>query len=62
MHPVRVLQHVLPGYWWNGERYLGPAILLQAYRWIVDSRDGTPARGLDDLEDPFGSTAATRSP
>ena len=28
-----------PSYWWNGERYLGPAILLQAYRWIADSRD-----------------------
>jgi succinate dehydrogenase / fumarate reductase iron-sulfur subunit len=28
-----------PSYWWNGDRYLGPAILLQAYRWLVDSRD-----------------------
>ena len=28
-----------PSYWWNGDRYLGPAVLLQAYRWIVDSRD-----------------------
>ena len=28
-----------PSYWWNGDRYLGPAVLLQAYRWIADSRD-----------------------
>ena len=28
-----------PSYWWNGEKYLGPAVLLQAYRWIIDSRD-----------------------
>jgi len=28
-----------PSYWWNGEKYLGPAVLLQAYRWISDSRD-----------------------
>ena len=28
-----------PSYWWNGESYLGPAVLLQAYRWISDSRD-----------------------
>ena len=28
-----------PSYWWNGDRYLGPAALLHAYRWIIDSRD-----------------------
>ncbi|MDA0240779.1 MAG: succinate dehydrogenase iron-sulfur subunit, partial [Proteobacteria bacterium] len=28
-----------PSYWWNGDRYLGPAVLLQSYRWLVDSRD-----------------------
>ena len=28
-----------PSYWWNQDKYLGPAILLQAYRWLVDSRD-----------------------
>ncbi|MBE9549655.1 MAG: succinate dehydrogenase iron-sulfur subunit, partial [Proteobacteria bacterium] len=28
-----------PSYWWNGDRYLGPSVLLQAYRWIIDSRD-----------------------
>jgi succinate dehydrogenase / fumarate reductase, iron-sulfur subunit len=42
-----------PSYWWNSERYLGPAILLQAYRWIVDSRDEFTGERLDDLEDPF---------
>lgn len=42
-----------PSYWWNGDRYLGPAILLQAYRWIVDSRDEMTGERLDDLEDPF---------
>ena len=42
-----------PSYWWNGERYLGPAVLLQAYRWIIDSRDEDTGARLDDLEDPF---------
>ena len=42
-----------PSYWWNSERYLGPAILLQAYRWLVDSRDENTGERLDDLEDPF---------
>jgi succinate dehydrogenase / fumarate reductase iron-sulfur subunit len=42
-----------PSYWWNGEKYLGPAVLLQAYRWIVDSRDEAAGERLDDLEDPF---------
>lgn len=42
-----------PSYWWNGDRYLGPAILLQAYRWISDSRDETAGERLDQLEDPF---------
>jgi len=42
-----------PSYWWNGDRYLGPAILLQAYRWLADSRDETTGDRLDALEDPF---------
>ena len=42
-----------PSYWWNGDRYLGPAILLQAYRWIVDTRDEATGERLDQLEDPF---------
>ena len=42
-----------PSYWWNGDRYLGPAILLQAYRWLIDSRDESAGERLDDLEDPF---------
>ena len=42
-----------PSYWWNSDRYLGPATLLQAYRWIVDSRDEATGERLDELEDPF---------
>ena len=42
-----------PCYWWNGERYLGPAALLQAYRWLIDSRDEATGERLDNLEDPF---------
>ncbi len=42
-----------PSYWWNGDRYLGPATLLQAYRWVIDSRDEATGERLDDLEDPF---------
>ncbi|MGD9924148.1 MAG: succinate dehydrogenase iron-sulfur subunit [Pseudorhodoplanes sp.] len=42
-----------PSYWWNGDRYLGPAALLQAQRWIVDSRDEAVGTRLDFLEDPF---------
>ncbi len=42
-----------PSYWWNGDRYLGPAALLNAYRWIVDSRDEATGDRLDELEDPF---------
>ncbi|MFZ4541810.1 MAG: succinate dehydrogenase iron-sulfur subunit [Rickettsiales bacterium] len=42
-----------PSYWWNPERYLGPAILLHAYRWIIDSRDEATGNRLDELEDPF---------
>ncbi len=42
-----------PSYWWNSERFLGPAVLLQAYRWIMDSRDDATDERLDALEDPF---------
>lgn len=42
-----------PSYWWNSDRYLGPAALLQSYRWIVDSRDESTGERLDSLEDPF---------
>jgi succinate dehydrogenase / fumarate reductase iron-sulfur subunit len=42
-----------PSYWWNSERYLGPAALLQAKRWVADSRDEATGERLDDLEDPF---------
>ena len=42
-----------PSYWWNSDRYLGPAVLLQAYRWLIDSRDEATGERLDNLEDPF---------
>ena len=42
-----------PSYWWNSERFLGPAALLQADRWLQDSRDEATGHRLDNLEDPF---------
>ncbi|MCH8959165.1 MAG: succinate dehydrogenase iron-sulfur subunit [Proteobacteria bacterium] len=42
-----------PSYWWNDDRFLGPATLLQAYRWLVDSRDEAADERLDQLEDSF---------
>jgi succinate dehydrogenase / fumarate reductase iron-sulfur subunit len=42
-----------PSHWWNGDRFLGPAVLLQANRWLADSRDEARGERLDDLEDPF---------
>ena len=42
-----------PSYWWNPDKYPGPAILLQSYRWIVDSRDEATGERLEALEDPY---------
>jgi succinate dehydrogenase (ubiquinone) iron-sulfur subunit len=42
-----------PSYWWNGDRYLGPAVLMQAYRWIEDSRDQRTQERLESLDDAF---------
>lgn len=42
-----------PSYWWNGDQYLGPAILLQSYRWLVDSRDEADEERLAQLNDAF---------
>ena len=42
-----------PSYWWNADRFLGPAILLQAYRFLADSRDEATGERLDNLEDPY---------
>ncbi|XP_062842535.1 succinate dehydrogenase [ubiquinone] iron-sulfur subunit, mitochondrial [Trichomycterus rosablanca] len=42
-----------PSYWWNGDKYLGPAVLMQAYRWMVDSRDEYTEERLAKLQDPF---------
>jgi succinate dehydrogenase / fumarate reductase iron-sulfur subunit len=42
-----------PSFWWNPDKYVGPAGLLQAYRFIADSRDSATASRLDDLRDPY---------
>jgi len=42
-----------PSHWWTGDRFLGPAVLLQAWRWLADSRDEAAGRRLNALEDPF---------
>ena len=42
-----------PSYWWNADKYLGPAVLMQAYRWIEDSRDEITEERLKQLDDPF---------
>ena len=42
-----------PSYWWNSDRFLGPAALLHAHRWISDTRDEATGARLDALQDPF---------
>jgi len=42
-----------PSYWWNSDKYLGPAVLLQAYRWIIDSRDQSTGERIKQLDDAF---------
>ncbi|MDQ7001183.1 MAG: succinate dehydrogenase iron-sulfur subunit [Ghiorsea sp.] len=42
-----------PSWWWNGDKFLGPAVLLQANRWLKDSRDDAAGERLDMLEDSF---------
>ena len=42
-----------PSYWWNSDRFLGPAALLASYRWIVDTRDEASAERLARLDDAF---------
>ncbi|KAL7072907.1 hypothetical protein ACQ4LE_007814 [Meloidogyne hapla] len=44
-----------PSYWWNPDKYLGPAALLQSYRWIIDSRDDKAKERLSRLTDPFSA-------
>ena len=48
-----LLLDLVPELWWNQDRYLGPSILLQSYRWLADSRDQRTGERLDRLEDPF---------
>ncbi|KAH8303457.1 hypothetical protein KR059_011443, partial [Drosophila kikkawai] len=42
-----------PSYWWNSDKYLGPAVLMQAYRWVIDSRDEATEQRLNFLSDPW---------
>ena len=42
-----------PSYWWNSDKYLGPAVLLQSYRWLQDSRDEAKSERLKELDDTF---------
>jgi succinate dehydrogenase (ubiquinone) iron-sulfur subunit len=42
-----------PSYWWSADKYLGPAVLMQAYRWIEDSRDTSTSKRLAELDDAF---------
>jgi succinate dehydrogenase / fumarate reductase iron-sulfur subunit len=42
-----------PSYWWNGDKFLGPSVLINAWRWLTDSRDEAKGERLDQLEDPF---------
>lgn len=42
-----------PSYWWNQDKYLGPATLLQSYRWVADSRDDDTDSRLAELDDSF---------
>ncbi|KAK6732556.1 hypothetical protein RB195_016742 [Necator americanus] len=42
-----------PSYWWNADKYLGPAVLMQAYRWIIDSRDDYAMERLHRMHDNY---------
>ena len=51
MHNVRLLFNCVPKLLGNGDKYLGPAVLLQAYRWIIDSRDEERKQRLEKVAD-----------
>lgn len=42
-----------PSYWWNEDKYLGPAVLLQAYRWIIDARDDFTQERMAQVDDAY---------
>jgi succinate dehydrogenase / fumarate reductase iron-sulfur subunit len=50
-----------PSFWWNPDKFVGPAGLLQAYRFLADSRDLAAGERLDDLEDPYPCSVVIRS-
>lgn len=45
--------HACPAYWWNGQKFLGPAAILHALRWIKDSRDGAAEERLEMLKGEY---------
>ena len=51
-----------PSYWWNPDKYVGPAGLLQAYRFLVDSRDQASGERLDNLQDPVPAVSLPHDP
>jgi succinate dehydrogenase / fumarate reductase iron-sulfur subunit len=61
VHPVRLLLHQLPSFWWNPDKFVGPAGLLQAYRFIADSRDQPPASAWTTWKIRTACSAATPS-
>ncbi|GMS84220.1 hypothetical protein PENTCL1PPCAC_6395, partial [Pristionchus entomophagus] len=44
-----------PSYWWNADKYLGPAVLMQSYRWIIDSRDDYAPERLHRMHDAYSA-------
>jgi succinate dehydrogenase/fumarate reductase-like Fe-S protein len=61
VHPVRELLDVVPVFWWNPDKFVGPAGLLQAYRFIADSRDKPPASVSTTWKIRTVCSVATRS-
>ncbi|GIS75827.1 MAG: hypothetical protein CM1200mP12_15460 [Gammaproteobacteria bacterium] len=53
MHLMWLLFTACPSFWWNPDKFLGPAALLQSWRFIADSRDQATEERLDDLDDAF---------
>ena len=53
VHTLCLLLHLLPSFWWNPDKFIGPAGLLAAYRWLADSRDTAASERLGNLDDAF---------
>ena len=50
---MHVVQTSCPSFWWNPDKFIGPAGLLHAYRFLIDSRDTATEERLNDLDDAF---------